>query len=393
MGRIRVAVLACLALVLLAVVPAADAQSPEPRVVGGHTTTIEQYPWQAALVISPDEFPSGFDAHERQFCGGSLITRSIVLTAAHCVADGDPNCVPATCEDETPNCTPESDPPPGDGTCRLDPDDVDVVLGVTTLSTAGPGQEHLIQDVSFHPDFDEDTFQNDVGYLVLDAPVTLGAAVAPIDIAGGTERDIWDPGVLVDVSGWGSTFSGGGGVDTLRAASVPIVADSTCLSEYGPINPLALEGFDPATMVCAGYQQGGVDTCSGDSGGPLEAPLEGGGYRLVGITSWGIGCALPNLPGIYTRIGEGAPGGLRDDVVATVDELEETFTLQDEEIVGNSGQARTVPPPPPPSDGGGQVAGAAVSPTPTATDPFLKCHKIHNKKKRRKCFRKVRASL
>jgi trypsin len=389
MGRIRVAVLACLALVLLAVVPAADAQSPEPRVVGGHTTTIEQYPWQTALVISPDEFPSGFDAHERQFCGGSLITRSIVLTAAHCVADGDPNCVPATCEDETPNCTPASDPPPGDGTCELDPDDVDVVLGVTTLSTAGPGQEHLIQDVSFHPDFDEGTFQNDVGYLVLDAPVTLGAAVAPIDIAGGTERDIWDPGVLVEVSGWGTMFSGGSTVDTLRAASVPIVADTTCDNPdyYGT-------EFDPLTMVCAGLESGGVDTCQGDSGGPLEAPLEGGGYRLVGITSWGIGCAQPKKPGVYARIGQGDPVGLRDDVVRKVDELEETFTLPDEEIVGNNGQPRITPAPASPgSAADGQLAGAAANPTPTANDPFLKCQKLHNKKKRRKCFRKVRASL
>ena len=51
--------------------------------------------------------------------------------------------------------------------------------------------------------------------------------------------------------------------------------------------------FDPTTMVCAGLQSGGVDTCSGDSGGPLQAPRRRGVYRLVGITGWGDGCAEP----------------------------------------------------------------------------------------------------
>jgi trypsin len=386
MGRIRVALVACLALVLLAVVPAADAQSPEPRVVGGHTTTIEQYPWQAALVGSPDQFPAGTNAHVRQFCGGSLITRSIVLTAAHCVYDTDFDC--ANGGEGLEPCV--GGDPGGDGTTQPEPDDIDVVLGRTTLSNAGAGVELELwandASISLDPQFDPDSFQNDVGYLVLETPAPLGASIAPIDTAGNDEAALWAPGELQDVSGWGSTeFSGT--VDTLRAASVPIVSDSTCGAPG-----IYDTDFDPATMVCAGFLAGGVDTCQGDSGGPLEAPLEGGGYRLVGLTSWGVGCALPNKPGVYTRIAEAGPGGLRDEVVTRVDELEETFALEDEEIVGNSGQPRTPAPASPGSAAGGQ-AGAAANPTPTANDPFLKCHKIHNKKKRRKCFRRVRASL
>ena len=382
MGRIRVALLVCLALVLLTVVPAANAQSPEPRVVGGHTTTIEQYPWQAAVVVTEADFP-GFDAHERQFCGGSLITGSIVITAGHCVYDSDPDC---NSIGGVGVCLP-SDDPGDDGTKRLDPDDVDVVLGVTTLSTAGAEDEHPIQDVSYHSSYDNDTLQNDVGYLVLEEPATLGASTATVDIAGDDEAAVWTPGVLQDVSGWGYTTEGGDTVDTLRAASVPIVSDSTCGS------PGVYDGaFFEDSMVCAGYLEGGVDTCNGDSGGPLEAPLEGGGYRLVGITSWGFGCAQPDAPGVYTRIAQGAPDGLRDDVVAKVDELELAFGLADEEIVGNGGEPRTTPPTPPPS-GGSQPAGATTSPTPTANDPYLKCHKLKSKKKRRRCLRRVRASL
>jgi secreted trypsin-like serine protease len=392
MGRIRFALLACLALVMLTVVAAAHAQSPEPRVVGGSGTTIEEYPWQAAVVTAQADHPS-LNTHERQFCGGSLLTASIVITAAHCVADGDPDCTPATCALSTPVCTPASDPPPGDGTCKLDPDDLDVVLGVTTLSTATAEQELAVQDVSHHLSFDDDTLQYDVGYLVLSAPVVTGPTIQTIDIAGDDEAAVWAPEVFQEVSGWGYTEEGGETVDSLRAASVPIVDDTTCRdgTDYGSL-------FDETTMVCAGFLEGEVDTCNGDSGGPLEAPLEGGGYRLIGITSWGFGCAQPDAPGVYTRIAEAAPGGLRDDVVTKVDQLELAFTLADEPIVGSLGQPSTSgpkypPPTPGGKSGGGLPEGATAIPVATANDPYLKCKKLKQKTKRKRCNRKVRASL
>src|SRR5690606_22278407 len=83
----------------------------------------------------------------------------------------------------------------------------------------------------------------------------------------------------------------------LRAAEVAMVADATCglASWYGT-------AFDAPSMVCAGFALGGIDTCQGDSGGPLWRP----GLQ-VGITSWGVGCAAPNKPGIYTRLSTYAP--------------------------------------------------------------------------------------
>jgi secreted trypsin-like serine protease len=81
MGRRRVALLACLAFAPLTFAGTAGAQTVEPRVVGGHATTIEEYPWQVAVVASTAKFP-GYDAHERQFCGGSLVTASIVHRSA-----------------------------------------------------------------------------------------------------------------------------------------------------------------------------------------------------------------------------------------------------------------------------------------------------------------------
>ena len=107
----------------LATGASAHAQSPEPRVVGGSPTTIDQYPWQAAVV-----FVGSGNAHQRQFCGGSLVTPSIVLTAAHCVYDTDPDCNSGG----GLVCNPGDQG--GDGTKRIDPNDVD-----------GPRQDHPLR--------------------------------------------------------------------------------------------------------------------------------------------------------------------------------------------------------------------------------------------------------
>lgn len=313
-GRAGVALLASLALVL-APAPAARGQFLEPKVVGGSATTIEQYPWQAAVVYDPAKV--GGNPFQRQFCGGSLVTPYIVLTAAHCVYDTDPQ-----------------------NNSSLDPDDVNVVLGRTTLSTAPPASEFDVQGVAYQAGYDpgygpgQGVPSNDVGYLVLASPYN---ATTPIDIAGSGEGALWDPGSSEEITGWGATAesgAGSGGSDSLRVANVPIVTDASCATSYGTY-------FNSSTMVCAGYPEGEIDTCYGDSGGPMQAPLGGGAYRLVGITSWGSGCARPNAPGVYTRV---AGASLRPAVASKVFELETEFGLPHENVVGGDD---TQPPAPP----------------------------------------------
>jgi trypsin len=367
MGRGTRAVLVAVLVALAA--PATAGAQVEPRVIGGVDTAIEQYPWQAALVVDPAKAP-GSPFH-RQFCGGSLITPYIVLTAAHCVYDTDP-----------------------DDRSSLDPDDVDVVLGESKLSTAPPSAQLAVQAVAYQADYDPNFGpsdwaipHNDIGYLVLQSPYGGEA----IDIAGPDETVLWDPDTYEEVTGWGATAESGpgsGGSDTLQMAVVPIIADTDCAADYGVY-------FNSESMVCAGYPDGGIDTCQGDSGGPMQAPLVDGGYRLVGITSWGDGCARPNAPGVYTRI---AGDTLRAAATTQIFDLETAFGLPHENVVGSGGQPRPGNPQPPhtsepPGTETPPMSGGSTEPVTKSVDPFAKCKRARTVPKRKRCVKKVRRKL
>jgi len=106
---------------------------------------------------------------------------------------------------------------------------------------------------------------------------------------------------MVRIIGWGTTTEGGTRSDDLLHADVPIVSDAECSSSYP--GTLLEHRFFAGIMLCAGYQAGGVDTCQGDSGGPLVSWDPALGWRQVGVVNWGTGCARPNKPGVYARIG------------------------------------------------------------------------------------------
>jgi secreted trypsin-like serine protease len=365
----RLAPVAALAVVVVLAPATANAQaggSAQPRIVDGTTASISTYPWQAAVVYAPSKKP-GQDEPHREICGGELITSRIVMTAGHCVADSDPDC---TLCGEDPVCTVLSDPSPGDGTCKLDPDDVDVILGRSTLTDHSQGAEMTVQAVklgtSFNGDYQGDGVPRfDAGYLVLSA----ASGQTPIKIAGTDEGALWDAGSPEEISGWGSISESGTPVNSLRAATVNVIDDSTCSGDYG-------SDFDATTMICAGFQGGGADTCFGDSGGPLQAPLQGGGDRLVGITGWGEGCGEAGAPGVYTRI---AGPTMRSLIAADVSSLETAQGLPQEGIFGSGGQPRT------------SIASVGSTAKAAASKARKKCKRIRNKKKRHRCLRKAKA--
>ena len=258
--------------------PQARSGDLQPRIVGGNTTTIGEWPWQAAVTLNPALFPgNGFD---RQFCGGSLVAPTIVVTAAHCVFNfSSGTFFPAS--------------------------DQASITGRTTLSNSSQGQEiawsnlYIAVDGSGNPLFNPNTNDWDVVFAQLATP-SPSANSTPIQIAGANEAGFWAPGnENAWTTGWGTTSFGGSTSDTLREVNIDRIADSSCSAptSYG-------SDFHPETMVCAGELVGGQDACQGDSGGPLVTPIGGGAFRLIGDTSFGIGCALPNFPGVYGRVAE-----------------------------------------------------------------------------------------
>ena len=135
------------------------------------------------------------------------------------------------------------------------------------------------------------TFDSDVAVWRLTSSASgQFAALANVDPPNGTPLLATGWGSLVEAP---STYP----ID-LRQVVVPVFPRGDC-NDANSYN-----GEITATMICAGFTAGGRDTCQGDSGGPVtDNPGDFvGSYRLVGITSWGVGCARANLPGVYTRV-------------------------------------------------------------------------------------------
>ncbi len=263
---------------------ASVAASPSSAVVGGTDA-------------APGEFPSVAEITFGTFgCTGTLIDPTHVLSAGHC---GNPTSLVFAAPVGWP------------------PQLIDVYIG---SNKTGDGENVPVSRVTITPEyFGLFNSRHDLSILTLSRPSVHAAT----QVAAGSERSIWDPGVLATIAGWGVTEEGGDAPDTLQKAQVPITTDEYCESRYSDEDGW---DFDPETMVCAGYPEGGVDTCQGDSGGPLFADAAAGVRRVVGVTSWGSGCAREGFPGVYARVADTklrtwvasvAPGGVAGEGTAS----------------------------------------------------------------------------
>ncbi|CAH0724813.1 unnamed protein product, partial [Brenthis ino] len=227
----------------------------EERIVGGHNAELNEWPWIVAL------FNNG-----RQFCGGSLVDASHVVSAAHCVAH----------------------------MTSWDVARLTARLGDHNIRTNSETQhvERKIKRVVRHRNFDMRTLYNDVAVLTLDQPVPFSKNIRPVCLPAGGRAYA---GLMGTVIGWGSLRETGPQPSILQEVSIPIWTNAECRLKYGSAAPGGIVDH----MLCAG--KASMDSCSGDSGGPLMVN-EGGRWTQVGIVSWGIGCGKGQYPGVYTRV-------------------------------------------------------------------------------------------
>ncbi|XP_064162302.1 suppressor of tumorigenicity 14 protein homolog isoform X4 [Anguilla rostrata] len=236
------------------------------RIVGGQNADIGEWPWQVSLHF----LTSG------HVCGASIISKTWLLSAAHCFQPGNPD--------------------------YHDPQNWQTYSGMHDQFTQDGVQMRKLKTIINSPDYNQMTFDYDIALLELAEPLEFTNTIHPICLPDRTH--VFPPGLPCWVTGWGTLREGGRTARILQKAEVKIINDTVC--------NVVTEGQVTSRMLCSGFLAGGVDACQGDSGGPLVCREESGKWFQAGIVSWGEGCARRNKPGVYSRVTK-----LRDWIRAT----------------------------------------------------------------------------
>ncbi|KAL6422446.1 hypothetical protein ACFW04_010628 [Cataglyphis niger] len=230
-------------------------RNEESRIVGGQTTSMNEFPWIARLSYL-----------NKFYCGGTLINDRYVLTAAHCVKGL---------------------------IFRFMWFMIKVTFGEHDRCLEKPTETRYVVRV-MTGDFSFLNFDNDIALLRLNERVPLSDTIRPICLPSLLDNEYI--GINAIASGWGTLKEDGKPSCLLQEVEVPVMSLQECRNtSYSP-------RMISDNMLCAGYLEGKKDSCQGDSGGPLVTEREDKKYELIGVVSWGNGCARPGYPGVYTRV-------------------------------------------------------------------------------------------
>uniref|UniRef100_A0A8D3B096 Peptidase S1 domain-containing protein n=1 Tax=Scophthalmus maximus TaxID=52904 RepID=A0A8D3B096_SCOMX len=222
------------------------------KIVGGESAPAGTWPWQVSL-----------HRNLKHFCGGSLINKQWILTAAHCFYPSTSGLV--------------------------------VYLGRDSQQGLNLNEvSRTVSQVINHPAYNENTNNNDITLLRLSSPVDFSDYIRPVCLAA--DNSSFPSGTSCWVTGWGNTQSGVSlpFPERLQEVRVPVVSQAQCQQSYSSLTN---------NMICAGLTEGGKDSCQGDSGGPLVSRGVSS-WVQAGVVSFGSGCAEPNFPGVYTRVSQ-----------------------------------------------------------------------------------------
>ncbi|CAH2092294.1 unnamed protein product [Euphydryas editha] len=223
-----------------------DSKNIDNRIVGGYNITIQDVPYQVLLYVQKGDMI--------EQCGGSIISQTYVLTAAHCLTGAS----------------------------------IVYVIAGTTEADSG-GYEYTTELFTPHPLYNSANSDYDVALInIRDGIKLVGSSTKTVKLADADSTIA--PGTKLLVTGWGLTKENGSVSNNLMAVQVPTISNEECRKAY---NTLTTRQF------CAAVPEGGKDSCQGDSGGPAVATDSG---VQVGIVSFGEGCARPGYPGVYIEV-------------------------------------------------------------------------------------------
>ncbi|XP_072024562.1 uncharacterized protein [Amphiura filiformis] len=230
------------------------------KIVGGRISEHGQSPWMAMLWSN---------ALRKPVCGGVLLNQRWIVTAGHCFSD--PMVLNSSDTDSFEVRLGEHSTTEDDGT--------EVIVGLKT--------------VIINPNFDKNNYDSDIALLNLRKPVTYTDYISPLCLPNKIQsQTLVRAGKKGFVTGWGDIVENGDYSRELKRVRLSIVDQQSCVDAHA-----RYEITD--NMFCA--EANGRDACKGDSGGPF-AVKDGSQWYLVGLVSWGIGCARLQVPGVYTRV-------------------------------------------------------------------------------------------